>query len=196
MQREIYKTLSSRPLSRGIRCRQPGSYPVKLDTPAINVMTDFQSVTPATVRPDATLRQATHLMISHSVRLLFVTTADGEVLGVITARDVAGEPPIRLLQDRGGRHAELRVGDLMTPHERLEALQMADVLRAEVGHILQTLKESGRQHTLVIEYDPVTRQEEIRGMFSATAIGRRLGVPMDNFEVANTFAAIETALAN
>lgn len=196
MERATYKALPLRPLSQGIACRQPGSYnPVKLDTPAINVMTDFQSVSPATIRPGATLTQATNMMISRAVRLLFVTEADDEVLGVITARDVTGEPPIQLLQSRGGRHGDLRVADLMTPHQRLEAFQMTDVLRAEVGHVLQTLKNIGRQHALVVEYDPIGRREEIRGMFSATAIGRRLGVPVQAFEVANTFAEIESALA-
>lgn len=196
MERATYKTLPLRPLSQGIACRQPGSYnPVKIDTPAINVMTDFQSVTPASIRPNATLTQATNMMFARAVRLLFVTEADDEVLGLITARDVAGEPPIQLLHERGGRHGDLRVADLMTPHERIEAFQMADVLRAEVGHVLQTLRSVGRQHALVIEYDPVGRRDEIRGMFSATAIGRRLGVPIQAFEVANTFAEIESALA-
>jgi CBS domain-containing protein len=197
MVRESYKALQLAPIKPGTTCRQPRSFgTISLDAPAIEVMTDFEKVTPATVSPEATLREATKQMISRGVRLLFVARADGVVLGVITARDTMGERPVKLLKERGGRHDDLQVADVMTPQHMVEAMSMRDVLRAEVGHILQTLKSLGRQHALVAEFDPLTGREEIRGMFSATAIGRQLGVPVQTFEVANTFAEIEAALAD
>ena len=107
--------------------------------PAIEVMTDFEQITPASISPDSTLAEATKLMISRGVRLLFVARADGEILGVITARDTMGERPVKLLKELGGRHDDLRVSDVMTPEHMVEAIAMRDVLRAEVGHILQTL---------------------------------------------------------
>lgn len=196
MERAVYKPLKPFPLTSGIVCRQPRNFtPVAMDTPAINVMTDFQLLTPATIRPDATLTMANNAMISRSVRLLFVAEADDEIIGVITARDTMGDRPITLLRERGGKREDLRVADLMTPHAKLEAFRLSDVLHAEVGHILKTLQQIGRQHALVVEYDPVLGCDEIRGMFSATTIGRRLGVPIQTFEIANTFAEIESALA-
>jgi hypothetical protein len=134
-------------------------------------------------------------MLSRGVRFLFVVDDDDAIIGVITARDINGERPVKLIRERGGKYADLHVGDVMTRLDNIEALTMADVLHAEVGHILQTLKQIGRQHALVLEIDPKSGQEYVRGMFSATAIGRRLGVPIQNFEIANTFAEIEAALA-
>lgn len=196
MQREIYKPLQPVALKKGSSCRRPYEHEtVALDTLAINVMTDFQRVEPVTVHAHATLTQATRLMVSHSIRLLFVVDEDDVIIGVITARDTMGERPIKLLRERGGKHGDLRVEDVMTPHAMLEALPIAEVLRAEVGHVLETLKKIGRQHALVVEWDPSAQRDLIRGMFSATAIGRRLGVPIQTFEVANTFAEIEAALA-
>jgi CBS domain-containing protein len=196
MVRDTYKPLQPTALKKGSTCRHPREYTtIALDTPAIDVMTDFLRVPAVTIRPDATLSQATNLMISRSVRLLFVVDADDLIIGVITARDTMGERPIKLLRERGGKHGDLRVEDVMTPQSMLEALQISDVLRSEVGHILATLKQIGRQHALVVEWDPGTQRHEIRGMFSATAIGRQLGVPIQTFEVANTFAEIEAALA-
>ena len=196
MERAVYKSLQPQSLKVGVVCQQPRNFgPVAMDTPAINVMTDFQLVTPATIRPHATVAEANNAMISRSVRFLFVAEADDVIIGVITARDTMGERPIKWLKERGGRHEDLRVADLMTPHAKLEALRLSDVLRAEVGHVLKTLQQIGRQHALVVEFDPVSGKDEIRGMFSATTIGRRLGVPIQTFEVANTFAEIETALA-
>lgn len=196
MVRETYKVLQMQSIRAGVRCRRPiEEAAATFDTPAIDVMTDFHRITPAKIHPEASLKQATDLMISRGVRLLFVAGADDVVVGVITARDTMGERPVKLLQERGGKYGELRVIDVMTPHAKMEVIELAQVLHAEVGHVLQTLKRIGRQHALVVERDPLTGAEEIRGMFSATAIGRRLGVPIQTFEVANTFAEIEAALA-
>jgi hypothetical protein len=57
------------------------------------------------------------------------------------------------------------------------------------------LKEAGRQHALVVDNDRVTGEDYVRGIFSATQIGRQLGMPILMFEVANTFAQIEAELA-
>jgi CBS domain-containing protein len=196
MLRDVYKPLKPIPLKAGTTCRCPCEYPsIAVDSPAIDVMTDFQRSAPINVRADHTLTQATNLMVSRSIRLLFVVDADDAIIGVITARDTMGERPIKLLRERGGKHGDLRVEDVMTPLAMLEGLPIDEVLRAEVGHVLATLKQIGRQHALVLEFDPATKKNEVRGMFSATAIGRLLGVPILTFEVANTFAEIEAALA-
>ena len=133
-------------------------------------------------------------MISRGVRLLFVAELDDVVIGVITARDTMGERPIKMVQERGCKHSDLAVADVMTPREMMDTLAVGDVLHAEVGHILRTLENFGRQHAVVVEHDPVLQRDAIRGMFSATAIGRHLGVPIQTFEVAKTFAEIEAAL--
>ncbi|HJW23338.1 MAG TPA: CBS domain-containing protein [Rhodocyclaceae bacterium] len=196
MERAVYRPLSLRPVKTGTTCRQPCAYDaVQPGTPAIEVMTDFQRVSPVTIRCDATLVHANNAMLSRSVRFLFVVDEEDEIIGVITARDINGERPVKLIRERGGKYGDLCVEDVMTRQRNMEALTLADVLHAEVGHILQTLKQIGRQHAIVVETDPRDGKETVRGIFSATAIGRRLGVPVHTFEVANTFAEIEAALA-
>ncbi|MBS1189550.1 MAG: hypothetical protein H6R10_1342 [Rhodocyclaceae bacterium] len=196
MERAVYRPLGLRPVKAGTRCREPSTYNnVEPSTPAIEVMTDFQQTSPVTIQSDAQLIHATNAMLSRGVRFLFVVDDDDVIIGVITARDTNGERPVKLIRERGGKHGELRVEDVMTRLSSMEALTLADVLHAEVGHILQTLKQVGRQHAIVLESDPSSGKDIVRGMFSATAIGRRLGVPIHTFEVANTFAEIEAALA-
>jgi hypothetical protein len=134
-------------------------------------------------------------MIARGVRLLLVVGAGGVIKGLITARDTKGEKPIALLRERGGKHGEPRVADLMVARSAIDVLDIATVLRAEVGHIVATLKELGRQHALVVERDPLTGRETVRGIFSATQIGRQLGMPIVTFEVARMFAEIEAELA-
>jgi CBS domain-containing protein len=158
-------------------------------------MTDLQQVSAASIGPQASLSQATQTMIHGGVRLLFVIDKGAGLVGLITARDTMGERPITLIRERGGKHGDLLVRDLMVAASLIDVLDFADVLRAEVGHIIATLKHSGRQHALVVDTDPLTGDEMIRGIFSATQISRQLGMPLQPFEFAKTFAEIEAALA-
>jgi hypothetical protein len=102
---------------------------------------------------------------------------------------------MNLAQQQGRRPGELTVADLMTPRSAIDVLEIDTVLRADVGDVVATLRESGRQHALVVDRDRLTGEEYVRGIFSATYIGRRLGVPIVIFETAHTFAQIESALA-
>lgn len=195
MEKSAYKALPMQIIQEGTSYLPPGGgVPrlIKMDSPAVAVMTDLCQVPAATIRPDATAAQATQAMIARGVRLLLVVDAAGFVEGVITARDTMGEKPVKMLEEKGGKHAELNVADLMTPREKIEAIDMANVLKSLVGHIVTTLRDSARQHALIVDRDPITGEQRIRGIFSATQIARQLGISIQTFEVASTFAAIES----
>jgi hypothetical protein len=123
--------------------------------------------------------------------LLFVIDREGAVEGVITATDLLGEKPVRFMQDRRIAHAEIRVGDIMTPASILEALAFQDVAGMRVGHVVATIRAVRRQHVMVSEEGG----RRIRGLFSVTRIARQLGIELSTTEVARTFADIEAALA-
>jgi CBS domain-containing protein len=168
---------------------------VKVDSPAIEVMTDLTKIPPATVAPQETLYQANQSMLLRGVRLLLVIEKNGRVSGVVTARDLLGEKPVRIAQARGARREELEVRDVMTNLEDMEAIKLSDVQHSEVGHIVATLVACGRQHALVVEEDKEANRQTLRGIFSATQIARQLGVELTTHEVARTFAEIEAAFA-
>lgn len=168
---------------------------VQADSPAIEVMTDLTKIPPATISPQDTLQAANQHMLLRGVRLLLVVEVNGRISGVVTARDLMGEKPIMVAQARGAKREELEVRDIMTNLEDMEALKLSDVMRAEVGHIVATLKACGRQHTLVVEEDQEANTQTLRGIFSASQIARQLGVEVTTHEVARTFAEIEAAFA-
>jgi len=159
-------------------------------------MTDFSRVHAVTISAAASLPEANATMISRGVRLLMVVSADEEVLGLITARDILGERPLQLAQARNGKRDDLTVRDLMCPLANIDTLYLNEVMHARVIDILNALKNQGRQHIMVEDVDPATGLPRVRGIFSATQIGRLLGVPVLGFELASTFAEIEAALAN
>jgi hypothetical protein len=73
-------------------------------------------------------------------------------------------------------------------------LKMSDLRGAKVGHVVATLRNSGRQHAVAVEVEPNGRQT-VRGVFSATQIARQLGIVLQTGEMARTFAEIEALLA-
>jgi CBS-domain-containing membrane protein len=167
---------------------------VTLEDPAPNVMTDFKWVTAIIILSGDSVEEAHRRMIQRGVRLLLVVDQNRQVVGVITATDILGEKPMQAVSQRGIRREELVVRDVMTPQERLEVMDIADVRAARVGHIVSTLRQSGRQHALVVERDSA-RRALVRGVFSATQIARQLGVAIPTSEIALTFSEIEAQLA-
>ena len=167
---------------------------VTLEDPAQHVMTDFKGITAVIVLSGDSVEEAHRRMIQRGVRLLLVVDQNRQVAGVITASDILGEKPMQAVSQRGIRREELVVRDVMTPHERLEVLDLDEVRAARVGHIVSTLKQSGRQHALVVERD-AARCATVRGVFSATQIARQLGVAIPTSEIARTFSEIEAQLA-
>lgn len=147
---------------------------VTLADPALLVMTDLRVTLPYTIDINASLIATHDKMIACGVRLLFVIDGDGLTRGIMTAQDILGDRPVRVISSRGGARDELTVKDVMTPLALLEVVSMQDVIEASVGNIVESLKRLGRQHLLVIEPE-LSGPSVVRGIFSATRIGRQLG---------------------
>lgn len=195
MNRE-YTALTAHSLKAGasfVRPTQVLPERVTLEDPALNVMTDLQSVSVVTVRAKTPMEKAHAKMRRYGVRTLLVLDETDKVLGLLTTTDILGEKPMRFLQHMGGTHADILVRDIMTPQRELEVLHLQDVSVAKVGHVLATLKASGRQHAMVVE-ENANFPQAIRGIFSATQIARQLGVQIHISEIARTFSEIEAAL--
>ncbi len=198
MVRDEYRPLPEIPLeSEGVYYLPDAQMPprVRLDSPAIEVMTDLHRIPAATIMADVSLDEAHQIMILRGVRMLLVTDFQRRVTGLITAVDILGEKPLQAIRERGIKRSELLVRDVMTPYDKLNVIKMADVLTADVGNVVATLKRAGRQHALVVGEDTQGRHT-IRGIFSASQIARQMGIPIHTPEVARTFAEIEAAIAS
>ena len=171
------------------------SHPVKLtaDSPAFDAMTDLRRIHPASISGADTLEQARSTMIVCGVKLLFVRNEQGHLQGLITADDLAGERAIKEAYASNRKVPELTVHDVMVKLPNLEFLEVGAVSRAEVGHIVATLREHNRQHALVVE----KRSNKMRvvGLFSSTQIARQMGISVIDPVKASTFAEIEAAVA-
>lgn len=196
---ETYQQLPSGRLESGATFHKPiQNLPerVTLNSPALDVMTDFKIVTAYTIFPLESIEEAQHKMIHRGVRLLLVVDAKNTILGLVTSTDLMGEKPMQVIQNTGCTHAEVLVQDIMTPGDRLEVICMNDVEHARAGNVLATLKASGRQHALVVDRSAPGLPQKVRGILSLSRLTRQLGVTVQTAEIARTFAEIETQLAH
>jgi len=193
-----YRVLPVAPLQQGatfVTPRQQVAETVTMDQPALSVMTDFAQVTAHTILPLESIEAARTRMIHVGVRSLLVADDQNRILGIITAFDLSSERPMRIIQNQGIRHADVLVKDIMTPCEQLEVIAMDDLRPAKVGDIVATLQTQGRQHALAVERR-AGQSPELRGLFSASQIGRQLGTTIQTVPVAHNFAEIGEHLNN
>jgi len=209
--REYFPPLGLTGVAEGARLYRPAQKPperVTLESPALDVMTDLRQIPALTVEPEASIDAANARMMRRGVRLLFVTDQQERVLGLITATDILGEKVVQAMQARGVSKTEVMVPEIMTSREHLDAISMADIRGAKVGHVLATLKRAGRQHAIVVETPEPTNRggvpallhapavQTVRGLFSMTQIARHLGLQITSHDLAKTFAEVEALFAH
>ena len=148
---------------------------VKLGSPAVSVMTTFKVVHPVTTRADVGIDAALNKMKTAGVRLLFVVNDSEAIIGLVTAKDIMGERPIKITQQTRMPRAEITVAMVMTPQGDICALDAYIVRDARVGDIVETLSAQHRQHALVVKTDKATHTQSVIGMFSSTHISKLLG---------------------
>lgn len=168
---------------------------VSLESPAICAMTDLSHTRPLIIDPFATITEANEKMISYAVRMLFVVQAQQQMIGIISATDILGEKPVKYMHEVNSLYEDIQVRDIMTPVTELEVLTLPDVERGRIGDIVETLRRSGRQHALVLATDADDMPKYICGIFSSSNISRLMNTRVEVAEVANNFAAIQSALS-
>ena len=185
MERE-FDPLPIRELGAGAGFRRPTQVEaarVTPDSPALHVMTDLASVSPATIRPQAPLAGANQFMITRGVRLLLVVDERDVILGLITATDLLGERPMQVATERGLRRDELSVGDVR------------DARGADRG---DRARRRGSLPRRACPRDAAAPRpaacprrdagNTVRGIFSISQIARQLGVTLaSGGSVARTF---------
>lgn len=173
------------PLESGTAFREPPRVPVheRLNAPALRFMTDFNETIPATIGPDVPIDRALETMRRAGVRLLLVVDDERRIIGKITSMEIEGEEPVALAQERRVARSAIQVKDIMTPQSEVQVLSYASVAGAEVGHVVATLNYLKLKHLLVVEPDPDSQGQVVRGVFSRARIGAELRMNLNLVEV-------------
>lgn len=147
---------------------------VHLDDPAFAVMCDFSFIRPRTIQADESMDNALNEMKLHGAHLLLVQGNAGNIVGVIASEDILGELPIKMIQERRIHRAQLLVKMLMTPIEKIAALDIKTLDLAKVGHIITTLRDLRIHYALVIGNNTEDGSVILRGIFTTSQISRQL----------------------
>jgi CBS domain-containing protein len=142
--------------------------------PAILAITDFTREHPVTVDEERQIDDALHDMIHLGVRAMLVMR-ELRIVGLITSYDIQGERPLQFLQTSTyTRHHEIRVGHIMTPWDKLLAVDWESIQSARAGDLLHVLEEAGITHLLVIEAGKKNALPIVRALVSRARLTRQL----------------------
>ncbi|MBV1786840.1 CBS domain-containing protein [Marinobacterium sp. D7] len=146
-----------------------------LNSPARLVMTDFLYHRPLTLLADVSIDDAIAAMRRAHVRSILVTDTADAFRGIITVADLESRKVLSLATSSGQARGDLTIGDLMTPKEKLRGVTLGAVEKGSIGDLLQTLKNEGQPHMLVVDPD----SQRIRGIISSSDIARRLRISVE-----------------
>ncbi|KXJ55932.1 MAG: histidine kinase [Colwellia sp. Phe_37] len=145
-----------------------------VESPALEFFTDFNKVMPLVISSSTLIINLQELMVKAHVKLKFVISENEQFIGVISSSDVIPRKIVKKVSE-GYKREELKVIDLMKSKNDLIALDINEVENAQIGDVIDALKESGQQHCLVLDRE----SHQIRGIFSASDISRKLQLSID-----------------
>lgn len=160
-----------------------------LDSPALQVFTDFAEQQPLVIDADTNASAAEEMMRRTHVRLKLVTDKDNCFIGLLSSDDLFGGKAMQLM-DKTTLRSDLSVADLMRSRRDMVALDYNELSRYTVRDVVHLLQAEGLQHCLVVEHE----HHHIRGIISAGDVARQLHIPLPVQERATTFAGVFQAL--
>ncbi|MBT1451794.1 CBS domain-containing protein [Glaciecola sp. XM2] len=147
---------------------------LSLTSPAISFFTDFTQTQPLIIESSVSAVDTVKLMKKTHVRLKLVVNEQGDLVGIVSADDLIERKIVQKLQ-KGDTRDELSVTEFMTPRSGLQVLDYEAVKLSSIKKVIETLKNSGRHHCLVVD----TNENLIRGLFSVSDISRKLKLNID-----------------
>lgn len=161
---------------------------------ALSLLTDLHHSACVIASHRDGLDQTLHLMLRAGVRMVFVSGASGELVGMVTAEDLQGERPVVRASSQMVPHKELTLADVMIPVTHWETVELSHVRTARLGDIVETMHEHGLRYLLV------TQQKQghtmLRGLFSATRLEMALNTTIEPDLHSRSFAELEQVLAH
>ena len=189
-----YRTLKTVSLARARTFLEPPTPTLSLQSAATSFMTDFHTIHPITITSSTNINDALNLMKRAYVRMLLVTNSDrSEFMGIVTATDINSGKVLAYMADNFLKDRnEVLVSNIMIDKEHIHGLDYEMVASASIGDILETIKNLGEQHILVV--DSSEDAFCIRGIFSTTNIAKALHIKFDVEPQAKTFFELEQAI--
>jgi CBS domain-containing protein len=183
--------LSSLATAPGLPQTQRQAHP---EDSALTLLTDLNHSACVVASHHDGLENTLHVMQRAGVRMVFVSGADGQLTGVVTADLLQGEKPVLRASMAHVAHKELTVTDVMIPITHWEVIDLSAVRTARLGDIVATMHEHGMRYLLVTQTKD--GKTTLRGLFSASRLEQALGTPIGSDLHSRSFAELEAVLAH
>jgi signal-transduction protein with cAMP-binding, CBS, and nucleotidyltransferase domain len=161
---------------------------VHLKDSAKSIFIDFTKVMPVLVTPQTTIDAALYEMHAKQVQMLLIQE-QGNVVGLISQEDLLSERPIQLMHEKNLTRAETTIDLLMKPRHEILVIDATHLQTAQVGHIINTIKQNATQYIFVIE--EVDDKHLIKGLFSASQIGKQLHIDITSILTKDEITIVE-----
>ena len=174
MKYDDYALLETQKLPKNTGFYHPEKQPeiAHLDSPALDVFTDFKSKPPAYISPQENVQSALEHMKKEGVKALLVVNGEERIIGLVSARGVQGARLGMIAQKHSVNLTDVTVYMAMMPAEDLPTLNFKYLDSARVGHIVRLMHDKGVNYLLAVE--EIADQQIVRGIFSASRISRQL----------------------
>ena len=159
---------------------------VRFETQLDRVVRDVMTKDPITVPEGIALQDARRLLHKHRIEKLLVTGKDGELLGLITVKDImqAESHPNAISDSMGRLRCGAAVGTSADTMERISALveQEVDVVVVDTAHghskgVIDTVKKArAAWPSLQLVAGNIATVEAYRALVEAGADGVKLGI--------------------
>jgi CBS domain containing-hemolysin-like protein len=166
------------------------SHQIDLTSSALCVFTDFRQQLPIVIDGNMKAIELERLMKQSHVKMKLILDNRKQFCGIVTLADLTEQRMMQKVVQFGLPREELLAIDFMQPKSQLLSFDYEQLKVSSVGDVVETLKESGHMHSLVID----RIAHEIRGVISVSDIARMLRLPLD-IQSQPSFIALSSVIA-
>ena len=163
---------------------------VTLTSSAMTVFTDFKQHMPLVIDESALATRVENIMRQSHVQMMLVVNGNNAFTGIVTSQNVSEQQIVKQVAELQIPRDSLVVRDFMQNKTSLLSFDHTELAKSSVGDVIETLKDYGQHHCLVLDRGT----HEVRGVISVSDIARKLKAPLD-VQDKPTFSQLMRALA-
>ncbi|WP_345417969.1 CBS domain-containing protein [Halioxenophilus aromaticivorans] len=156
-----------------------------LASPALDLLADFAKESPVVVDDRTPASQALEMLRRSSAHVLLVLDQAQHFLGVVSFDRLNSQELIKRVS-AGHSREDLMAADFLESRNSVKALPYSDFVQSSISDVMLALQNNSLRYCLVVDQ----QSRKIRGVVSAYAIAKKLGLP---FEVSQSASFSEIA---
>ncbi|WP_152206492.1 CBS domain-containing protein [Marinobacter changyiensis] len=190
------RVLAARPLDGVFRlASRPNEESLTGDDPATQVLKDFTSHNPLTIRSAMGIQEVKEKLYTAGVMFSVVINRNDEVVGMLPLKDLIGTWPLSLANQRGSSITDITAQDVMRPVWSLPAIRHGQLQDLKIDQLVDLFNELHTDYLLVTDASAAGVSERfVRGLLSADDLTQQLGIHLNQDPRPESFSDIVHAV--